>query len=160
MNTLTKYSIPLLATTLMVGGCGTMPSDRAVSGAGIGAGTGAVVGAVIGAPIAGAALLGAAAGGLTGALTSPSQVDFGQPAWRQNANRTDPPARTPTVANGTVRGIQAELSRRGFYQGPIDGIDGAGTRAAIRGYEQRNGLLVDGYASRALLAHMRDNPQG
>lgn len=160
MNKLTKCSIPLLATTLMLGGCGTMPGDRAVSGAGIGAGTGAVVGAVLGAPVAGAALLGAAAGGLTGALTSRNQVDFGQPAWRQNAYRTDPPTRTPTVANTTVRGIQSELTRRGFYRGPIDGIDGTGTRAAIRSYQQRNGLLVDGYASPALLAHMRDNPQG
>jgi len=63
--------------------CGTNPGDRALSGAGIGAAAGAVIGAPFGAPALGAAV-GAAAGGATGALTTPSQVDLGRPAWRQD----------------------------------------------------------------------------
>lgn len=151
-----KRTIAILVASLSLGACGTMPGDRAVSGAGIGAGTGAVLGAITGGPIAGAALLGAAAGGIAGAVTTPNQIDMGQPAWRQNSE-AQPAPRQPVAANPTVRDIQRELSRRGLYRGPIDGINGPNTQAAIRSYEQRYGLLVDGQASPALLAHMRNS---
>jgi hypothetical protein len=67
---------------LLLAGCGSRPTDRALSGAGIGAGAGAVGAAVISAnPVTGAAV-GAAAGALTGALTTPGDINLGKPVWR------------------------------------------------------------------------------
>ncbi|MBB5752529.1 lytic murein transglycosylase [Prosthecomicrobium pneumaticum] len=51
--------------------------------------------------------------------------------------------------------LQRALARRGHYSGAIDGKIGPGTRAAIRAYQARAGLVPDGWASAALLARMR-----
>lgn len=75
--------IVLMIGVLAVAGCGSVPSDRALTGAGIGAGTGAVGAAIVGGPIAGAALLGGAAGGVIGGLTDQSVINLGRPFWRQ-----------------------------------------------------------------------------
>lgn len=40
--------------------------------------------------------------------------------------------------------IQKALAEAGYYQGAIDGIIGAKTRAAIRSFQEENGLAVDG----------------
>lgn len=80
MSRMTVISLAAVSV-LMLAGCGTRPSDRAVSGGAIGAGAGAVGGAAVGHPLAGAAV-GGAAGAATGGLTSPNQVDLGRPAWR------------------------------------------------------------------------------
>lgn len=40
--------------------------------------------------------------------------------------------------------IQRALAEAGFYMGPIDGIVGRKTRAAIRAFQEQNGLAVDG----------------
>jgi len=69
-----KITIALFAAALLAG-CGTMPSDRALSGAGIGAGIG-----LLGGPVG--VVVGAAAGGVTGAVTRPDQIDLGKPVWR------------------------------------------------------------------------------
>jgi lytic murein transglycosylase len=53
------------------------------------------------------------------------------------------------------REIQALLNRRGFDAGPVDGVLGRGTAAAIRAYQQARGLPVDGRASPALLRTLR-----
>ena len=79
-----KTSLAAAALSLLaLSACGSTPSDRALSGAGIGAAAGAVIGAPFGAPGVGAAV-GAAAGGLAGAVTTPSQVDLGRPIWRED----------------------------------------------------------------------------
>jgi hypothetical protein len=70
-----------LTVALLLSACGTTPSDRALSGAGIGATAGLVTGAIFGAPLIGAAA-GAAAGAGVGAATTPSQVDLGKPVWK------------------------------------------------------------------------------
>ena len=61
--------------------CGTDPTERGVSGAGLGAGLGAGIGAITGTSLLGGALLGGAAGGAAGALTGPNTVDLGKPIW-------------------------------------------------------------------------------
>lgn len=66
---------------VLLAGCGTSTSDRALSGGGIGAAGGAVVGSLVGAPFLGA-LIGGGAGAATGAATSPSDVNLGKPVWR------------------------------------------------------------------------------
>jgi osmotically inducible lipoprotein OsmB len=65
-----------------VAGCGSRPSDRILSGAGIGAGVGAVGSAVGGGnPLIGAAV-GGVAGGAIGGLTKQRDLDLGRPLWR------------------------------------------------------------------------------
>jgi hypothetical protein len=70
---------------------------------------------------------------------------------------------SPTVSAvdpATVREVQAELQRRGYNVGSVDGRLGARTRAAIREYEQKNGLPVDGMPSPALRDHLHAHPAG
>lgn len=46
----------------------------------------------------------------------------------------------------TVTEIQTRLKSWGYYSGTIDGVYGSGTEAAIRRFQQANGLSVDGQA--------------
>jgi hypothetical protein len=50
------------------------------------------------------------------------------------------------AANPQIAGIQVALRAHGLYLGPIDGIAGPGTRAAIRAFQRKKGLQVDGLA--------------
>ena len=51
--------------------------------------------------------------------------------------------------------LQAHLSRRGLYNGTIDGKLGDETRVAIRSYQEQAGQVPDGFASTALLEQLR-----
>lgn len=51
---------------------------------------------------------------------------------------------------------QQLLAALGFYRGPIDGIQGPQTEAAIRAAQKQYGMTVDGHPSDALLAKLRD----
>jgi Putative peptidoglycan binding domain len=53
-----------------------------------------------------------------------------------------------------VARVQARLARAGYYAGPIDGVMGPHTRYAIRAYEYRHRLPVDGRIDGRLLARM------
>ena len=50
--------------------------------------------------------------------------------------------------------VQAALARQGYYQGPIDGIVGPGTRSAIAGYQRDNGLAVTGTITDGLVNNL------
>ncbi len=76
----------VLASALVLAGCGTDPADRAASGGLLGAGAGAVIGAATGNPAAGAAI-GAASGAVVGAVTDPCTLDLGNPVWRDHGGR-------------------------------------------------------------------------
>lgn len=69
-----------------------------------------------------------------------------------------PAAPAPRQPQPVVADVQRELSRRGFYDGPADGLTGPKTEAAIRAYEQSARLKVTGTASDALLAQIRRTP--
>jgi hypothetical protein len=56
--------------------------------------------------------------------------------------------------DATVAAVQRRLANAGYYHGAIDGVIGNGTRAAIRAYERRHGLAIDGRIDRRLLATM------
>ena len=43
-----------------------------------------------------------------------------------------------------VQAIQYRLRRLGYYNGPVDGVWGPGTEAALRGFQQGSGLQIDG----------------
>jgi peptidoglycan hydrolase-like protein with peptidoglycan-binding domain len=79
-------------------------------------------------------LAAAAAAGLTLALVPPAMA-----AGRQA---------TTMQVRPQVAGLQVALRAWGLYDGPIDAIDGPGTRAAVRAFQQRAGLPVDGVAGR------------
>jgi membrane-bound lytic murein transglycosylase B len=51
--------------------------------------------------------------------------------------------------------MQRLLNDLGFDAGPVDGVPGSQTRAAIRDYQQANGLPADGFPSVSLLERLR-----
>ena len=53
-----------------------------------------------------------------------------------------------------VTQIQTKLKRWGYYTGNIDGIYGSKTVAAVKWFQSKNGLTVDGIAGPATLAAM------
>ena len=53
-----------------------------------------------------------------------------------------------------VRTIQTKLKRWGYYSGNVDGIYGSGTLAAVKKFQQKNGLKVDGIAGKNTLEAM------
>lgn len=59
--------------------------------------------------------------------------------------------------NMLVREVQAELARRGLYDGPADGLFGPKTEAAIFDFEIGAGLKPTGRPNPQLLAAMRSN---
>ena len=44
----------------------------------------------------------------------------------------------------TVREIQTRLKNWGYYSGAVDGVYGSGTEEAVRLFQRKNGLSVDG----------------
>jgi hypothetical protein len=56
--------------------------------------------------------------------------------------------------------VQAELARHGYYDGPLDGVVGEGTRRAIRAYQRDHGLPVTGEITPELLDSMKLRPRG
>ena len=53
-----------------------------------------------------------------------------------------------------VRTIQTKLKRWGYYDGNVDGIYGSQTLAAVKKFQQKNGLTVDGIAGTKTLQAM------
>ena len=53
-----------------------------------------------------------------------------------------------------VRQIQTKLKRWGYYNGNIDGIYGSQTLEAVKYFQRKNGLTVDGIAGPATLKTM------
>ena len=53
-----------------------------------------------------------------------------------------------------VTQIQTKLKRWGYYNGSIDGIYGSQTLAAVKWFQRKNGLTVDGIAGKNTLAAM------
>ncbi|EJW11321.1 hypothetical protein A33M_3217 [Rhodovulum sp. PH10] len=57
-----------------------------------------------------------------------------------------------------VTDLQRELSRRGYYDGAIDGISGSRTEAALRAFEHDAGLPVTGTPSESVLKALSRAP--
>ena len=144
-----------LGLPLLLAACGDTTEDRAVSGAGIGAAGGAIIGAVTGIGPVGGALIGGAVGATAGAVTDPSQVNLGKPVWRNSGG-----GQTSAYDEGTVRNIQAGLQRLGYDPGPADGHYGAQTEAAIRRFQQDNGLPIDGQPTVAVWQQIQQRAPG
>jgi len=63
----------------------------------------------------------------------------------------------PTQNPATVRSIQNELGRLGYYKGPMNGQADATTKAAIGRYQHDKGLPVDGQPSSRLWSFMQSS---
>jgi hypothetical protein len=50
------------------------------------------------------------------------------------------------AANPQLAGLQVALRGQGLYKGPIDAVQGPKTRAALRAFQRRHGLVPDGLA--------------
>ncbi len=53
-----------------------------------------------------------------------------------------------------VKTIQEKLKRWGYYDGEVDGIYGSETLAAVKEFQEKNGLTVDGIAGTSTLEAM------
>jgi peptidoglycan hydrolase-like protein with peptidoglycan-binding domain len=51
--------------------------------------------------------------------------------------------------------VQSALAKRGYYRGPIDGVIGARSRRAIRGFQNDQGLPVTGSIDGKLIKTLR-----
>jgi hypothetical protein len=58
------------------------------------------------------------------------------------------------VGESTAVSVQSVLKQNGYYSGPIDGIVGPGTRAAISSYQASNGLPVTGQIDQGLISSL------
>jgi len=103
---------------------------------------------------------------VTGVRREPAPVAAAIPAPRPNiaaqTATSAAPAQTAAQASGRtddpnmlVREVQAELVRRGLYDGPADGLLGPKTEAAILDYEIGAGLKPTGRPNPQLLTAMR-----
>jgi osmotically inducible lipoprotein OsmB len=129
-----------ITLALLLGACGTTPQDRAISGGGIGAAGGAIIGAVTGLTVLQGALIGTGVGAVLGGLTSADQFNLGEPIWRSSgapANRSAS-ARADSYSK-SVAEVQRDLKRLGYSPGPVDGVLGPKTRAAIARFENDQG---------------------
>ena len=64
------------------------------------------------------------------------------------------PVETP-LALADRMAAQIALARVGFNPGPADGVIGAGTRKALRAWQQSNQLPADGYLSNDMVARLK-----
>lgn len=55
-------------------------------------------------------------------------------------------------SGAVVTQIQTKLKNWGYYTGTVDGVYGSGTERAVRAFQQKNGLTVDGKAGAQTLA--------
>jgi len=55
-------------------------------------------------------------------------------------------------SGGVVRQIQTRLKNWGYYSGEVDGIFGSATEAAVKSFQKKNGLAVDGKVGPKTLA--------
>lgn len=59
-----------------------------------------------------------------------------------------------------VRKIQTKLKNWGYYKGQVDGIFGSQTLEAVKWFQRKNGLTVDGIVGPATLAALGINSSG
>jgi hypothetical protein len=160
------HNVSMLILFVLTSGCGTMPEERAISGASIGAATGAVMGAVTSLAVGPGALIGALGGGLVGAMTNNSQINMGDPLWKRAQSASQPrqsaPAAqrtTPAPDPGMVASVQQRLAHLGYDPGPVDGIYGKRTADAVRRFQRDHGLEDDGLITAALAERVLGTPK-
>ena len=56
------------------------------------------------------------------------------------------------LSSSQIRTMQTKLKRWGYYTGSVDGIYGSKTKTAVRLFQKKNGLVVDGIVGKKTLA--------
>ena len=89
-------------------------------------------------------------------VTTPgtSVVNTPRPTTNTSSGATATPAATAIklgASGNDVKRLQNQLKSLGYYTGSVDGDFGAGTEAAVKAFQQRNGLTADGKAGRYTL---------
>ncbi|MGM0768627.1 MAG: lytic murein transglycosylase [Pseudomonadota bacterium] len=69
-----------------------------------------------------------------------------------------PPEDQPNLSRDNILALQQALNDRGFDTGEPDGIMGPATRGAIRGYQDANERIADGYPSEDILNELTVDP--
>ncbi|MCP1675377.1 membrane-bound lytic murein transglycosylase B [Natronocella acetinitrilica] len=69
--------------------------------------------------------------------------------------QTSEPADSDPLRRDDVEELQQRLADQGFDPGPVDGILGRQTRAAVRAFQRANDLPADGYPDPRLLEQLR-----
>ena len=148
----------VVALALTLGACGNTAEERGITGAGLGAAGGAIIGAVTGLTVLEGALIGTGVGGVTGLLTDKSDFDIGDPFWKGWFGPSAPQvaSRGGSAQSPRVAEMQGNLARLGYDPGPVDGLFGPRTRAAIREYQSDHGLTPDGRLTRDVAVHIAE----
>ncbi len=154
--------IAVLALALLLAACGTRPEERGITGAGLGAAGGAILGAVTGLSVLDGALIGTAVGGVAGLFTDKDDLDIGDPFWEWfgGGHSSQQLATSPGAGSASVARTQEGLARLGYDPGPLDGVYGPRTAAAIREYQSDYGLTVTGRPSASLAARIETDAAG
>ena len=66
-----------------------------------------------------------------------------------------PPEQQQIITKENVKLLQERLATEGVYAGPLDGELNAQTEAALRAYQQKQGLPVSGAADAATLKQLQ-----
>lgn len=167
LKAFTPISTLLLLSSLTLGAIGLVQGDALNGGV-----AGAAVGGYIGGP------QGAVAGAVLGAVggdQATQEKNDEQARWKnyydQQQQREQAAQQAPVVVeqamaeterplpsgSGLIKEIQRSLTVLGYAPGPIDGLTDGPTIDAIRHYQEDNGLMTTGKASRELLVHLRQN---
>lgn len=78
-------------------------------------------------------------------------VYYGNSVPPSNYEYTCPPPPPVPMVDTRLLQVQENLRRLGYYRGRVDGMNGPGTRNAIRAYQVDRGLPVTGRVDRDLL---------
>lgn len=65
-----------------------------------------------------------------------------------------PPDDAPKLSRDQVIELQETLQQQGFEPGEVDGILGPATRKALRQFQDKNGMIADGFPGRELLVKL------
>lgn len=71
-----------------------------------------------------------------------------------NSNKKEEALSKYGSSGNEVTQIQTKLKNWGYYSGSVDGIYGSQTVSAVKKFQKKNGLTVDGIAGKATLAAM------
>ena len=77
------------------------------------------------------------------------------PAVETASLPAEPAARTLPQPDPVLTAIQAELKRKGFYGGEVDGLMGPMSSAAISNWQKKAGMTIDGKPSETVLESLK-----